>query len=73
MLHERDEWLIAKCQAIEQQIQTGLAELDRGDGIPEDELDAYLIRLKAQPDYVLAPEAAHDAPGHQAAFKIRSA
>jgi Arc/MetJ-type ribon-helix-helix transcriptional regulator len=50
MLRQRDEWLIANCQAIERKIQTGLAELDRGAGIPEDELDVYLTRLKAQPE-----------------------
>jgi antitoxin ParD1/3/4 len=50
ILHERDEWLIANRDGIEQKIQTGLAELERGEGIPEDELDAYLTRLKAQPE-----------------------
>ena len=28
-------------------IRSGIEELDRGEGIPEDELDAYLARLKA--------------------------
>jgi hypothetical protein len=50
MLRQRDEWLIANCQAIERKIQTGLAELERGAGIAEDELDVYLTRLKAQPE-----------------------
>jgi predicted transcriptional regulator len=31
-------------------IRTGIEELERGEGIPEDELDAYLARLKAQPE-----------------------
>ena len=47
--HERDEWLAANRQAIDAKIQRGVAELDKGEGIPEDELDAYLKRLKSQP------------------------
>ena len=50
VLHERDEWLAAHCQEINAKIRTGIAELERGEGIPEDELDAYLERLKAQPE-----------------------
>src|SRR5689334_5244463 len=41
VLHERDEWLFANRQMIDAKIQRGIAELDRGEGIPEDELDAY--------------------------------
>jgi Arc/MetJ-type ribon-helix-helix transcriptional regulator len=50
VLHERDEWLIENRQAINDKIRTGLEELDRGEGIPEDELEAHLQRLKAQPE-----------------------
>lgn len=50
VLHERDEWLLAQRETIETKIRTGIAELDRGEGIPEDELDAYLQRLKAEPE-----------------------
>jgi Arc/MetJ-type ribon-helix-helix transcriptional regulator len=50
VLHERDEWLMANREANEAKIHTGIEELDRGEGIPEDELDAYLARLKAQPE-----------------------
>jgi hypothetical protein len=32
------------------QIRRGIAQLDRGEGIPEDQLDAYLAKLKAQPE-----------------------
>ena len=46
VLHEQDEWLTVNRQAIDAKIRTGLAELHRGEGIPEDELDAYLRRLK---------------------------
>ena len=50
VLHEQDEWLTANRQAIDAKIRTGIAELERGEGIPEDELDAHLERLKAQPE-----------------------
>ena len=46
ILNARDEWLIANRQAIDAKIERGLQELDRGEGIPEEELDAYLERLK---------------------------
>jgi Arc/MetJ-type ribon-helix-helix transcriptional regulator len=49
-LHEQDEFLTANREAINTKIHTGIAELERGEGIPEDELDAYLKRLKAQPE-----------------------
>jgi Arc/MetJ-type ribon-helix-helix transcriptional regulator len=48
VLHEQDEWLEANRRAIDEKIRTGIAELDRGEGIPEDELEASLQRLKAQ-------------------------
>ncbi len=50
VLHEQDEWLMANRDANDAKIRTGLEELERGEGIPEDELDAYLARLKAQPE-----------------------
>ena len=50
VLHERDEWLMANREANDAKIRTGIEELERGEGIPEDELDAYLARLKAQPE-----------------------
>ena len=49
-LHERDEWLLANRQAVDAKIRRGLEELDRGEGIPEDKLDAHLKALKAQPE-----------------------
>ena len=36
--------------AIDARIQQGIAELDRGEGIPEDQLDAHLNKLKAEPE-----------------------
>jgi Arc/MetJ-type ribon-helix-helix transcriptional regulator len=50
VLHERDEWLAAHRQEINAKIRTGIEELEWGEGIPEDELDAYLERLKAKPE-----------------------
>jgi putative addiction module CopG family antidote len=50
VLHEQDEWLLAQRQNIDAKIQRGIAELERGEGIPENELEAYLERLKAQPE-----------------------
>jgi Arc/MetJ-type ribon-helix-helix transcriptional regulator len=48
VLHEQDQWLVANRQSIDARIQKGIAELERGEGIPEDELDTHLERLKAQ-------------------------
>jgi putative addiction module CopG family antidote len=48
VLHEQDEWLAAHRQEINAKIRTGIEELEQGKGIPEDKLDAYLERLKAQ-------------------------
>jgi hypothetical protein len=49
-LHEQDEWLAAHRQEIDAKIRTGIEELQRGEGIPEDELDACLERMKARPE-----------------------
>jgi antitoxin ParD1/3/4 len=48
VLHEQHEWLNANKRAIDAKIRNGIAELERGEGIPDDELDTYLERLKAQ-------------------------
>lgn len=50
VLHEQDAWLMANRQAIDAKIRRGIEELDRGEGIPEDQLDAHLERLKAEPE-----------------------
>ena len=50
VLKERDAWLMENRQALDAKIRTGIDELDRGQGISEDELEAYLRRLKAQPE-----------------------
>ena len=43
---EQDRWLQESREAIEAKIRLGMAQLDRGEGIPEDQLDAYLADLK---------------------------
>jgi len=47
---EQDRWLLENRNAINTQIRRGIGQLDRGEGIPEDQLDAYLANLKAQPE-----------------------
>lgn len=50
MLRSQNEWLLQNRATIDAKIQRGIAQLDRGEGIPEDELDAYLEKLKAEPE-----------------------
>ncbi len=45
---EQDRWLLENREAINAQIKRGVSELDRGEGIPEDQLDAHLTKLKNQ-------------------------
>ena len=47
---EQDRWLLENREAIDTKIRRGLAQLDRGEGIPEDRLDAHLRELKAKPE-----------------------
>jgi hypothetical protein len=47
---EQDRWLLENREAINAKIRRGIEQLDRGTGIPEDQLDAYLAQLKAQPE-----------------------
>jgi hypothetical protein len=41
---------MANRQTVDAKIRKGIEELNRGAGIPEDELDAHLEPLKAQPE-----------------------
>ncbi len=50
VLREQDEWLIANRQRMDAKIRDGIEELERGGGIPEEELEGYLQRLKSQPE-----------------------
>jgi predicted transcriptional regulator len=44
----QDRWLVNSREAISAKIRRGLDQLDRGEGIPEDQLDAYMARMKTQ-------------------------
>jgi hypothetical protein len=47
---EQDRWLLEDREAINAKVRRGLGQLERGEGIPEDQLDAYLAELKARPE-----------------------
>ena len=47
---EQDRWLLENREDIKSKIQQGIGELERGEGIPEDRLGAYLTNLKAKPE-----------------------
>jgi hypothetical protein len=47
---EQDRWLLENREANNAKIRRGMEELDRGSGIPEGGLDAYLAELKAKPE-----------------------
>ena len=43
---EQDRWLLENREIINAKIKRGIEQLDRGEGIPEDQLDARLANLK---------------------------
>ncbi|MGB7282988.1 MAG: hypothetical protein WBE13_12060 [Candidatus Acidiferrum sp.] len=45
---EQDRWLSENREAIRAKIRRGVAQLERGQGIPQDRLDAYLSDLKSK-------------------------
>ena len=45
---EQDRWLLENKNAINAKIKRGIDQLDRGEGIPKDQLDSHLAKLKAQ-------------------------
>jgi hypothetical protein len=47
---EQDRWLLENRGAIQAKIRLGIEQLDRGEGVPEEQLDAYLADLKAKPE-----------------------
>ena len=47
---EQDRWLLENRGAINAKIRRGTEQFERGEGIPEDELDACLAKLKARPE-----------------------
>ena len=47
---EQDRWLSENREAINAQIRRGIEQLDRGEGIPDNQLEAHLTKLKAKPE-----------------------
>lgn len=47
---EQDRWLFDNREANNAKIRRAIEQLDRGEGIPEDQLDDYLAKLKAKPE-----------------------
>jgi hypothetical protein len=47
---EQDRWLLESRKAINAKIRRGMAQLDRGEGVADDRLDAYLEKLKTKPE-----------------------
>jgi hypothetical protein len=45
---EQDRWLLENRETINAMIRRGIDQLDRGESIPEDQLDAHLAKLKSQ-------------------------
>jgi hypothetical protein len=45
---EQDRWLADNREGINAKIKRGINQLDRGEGITEDKLDAHLAKLKSQ-------------------------
>ncbi|HEX4997225.1 MAG TPA: hypothetical protein VFY29_03305 [Terriglobia bacterium] len=45
---EQDRWLLENQTTINEKIRRGISQLDQGEGIPENKLDAYLANLKKQ-------------------------
>jgi hypothetical protein len=45
---EQDRWLLENREGNEAKIRRGIEQLDRGEGIPDDRLDAYLANLKSK-------------------------
>jgi predicted transcriptional regulator len=43
---EQDRWLLERQETIRAKIRRGMDQLDRGEGIPEERLNAYLTELK---------------------------
>ena len=45
---EQDRWLLENRATVNAKIRTGIDQLNRGEGIPDDQLDAHLAKLKSQ-------------------------
>jgi hypothetical protein len=47
---EQDRWLTDNREVINTKIRRGIEQLDRGEGIPDNKLEAHLAKLKAKPE-----------------------
>jgi hypothetical protein len=47
---QQDRWLMENRETINTKIRRGTEQLDRGEGITEDQLDSYLAEQKAKPE-----------------------
>jgi hypothetical protein len=47
---EQDRWLLENREALNAKIRRGIDQLERGEGIPDNELRAHLTKLKAKPE-----------------------
>ena len=47
---EQDRWLLENKESINAKILSGIEQLARGEGIPENQLDAHLAKLKFTPN-----------------------
>jgi hypothetical protein len=47
---QQDRWLMENRETINTKIRRGIEQLDRGEGITEDQLDSYLAEQKAKPE-----------------------
>lgn len=45
---EQDRWLLEGREAIRSKIRLGLDQLQRGEGIPQDQLNSHLAKLQAK-------------------------
>jgi hypothetical protein len=49
-IQRQDRWLLEDREDSTAKIRRGIDQLDRGEGSPEDRLDAHLAKLKATPE-----------------------
>ncbi len=45
---QQDRWLLENRETIDAKLRRGISQLDRGEGIPEDQVEARLKALKAK-------------------------
>jgi len=47
---EQDRWLLENKSVNNAKIRRGMDQLEKGEGIPEDQLDSWLTRMKSMPE-----------------------